>query len=377
MSIDDVRDLGERLDGACWSVDPGPAPVDGTRRKGSALRLRRRIAAAASITAVAAAGVFVPLAVHGQASSEPLARPSPSAKPSQYGVTVNPPGPHSPAGLIASGTINGKGWQFTVGNRGANGTGGGQQITASGPAIGPDQIGTCPVLPAADPAYPATFNSQASPIAQAQYGAVRADVTYVTITLGNGRVLTLHPVTVSGVRLVAFAAPTGAVIAKATAYSRTGEIAAAIPFTGQDGMAVFGAWLKPGQHGLARASGLIGSGTTDGTKWSEMLYLGPWGICGIDPNGSICWAPVTSLPRRTSSFGWGGGPAIAAGSASESVVRIVVTLHDGSVIQVRPVRVGGAKFWAFGIPNALAQDVNQAPWTAYDRAGHVVATGRM
>jgi hypothetical protein len=377
VSIDDIRDLGERLDGAFSAVDAGPAPVDGTRRKGSALRLRRRIAAAASIAAVVAAGVFVPLAVQRQASSGPLTRPSHSTNPSQYSVTVQSPGPHSPAGLIASGTINGKGWQFTAGNPGASGTGGGRQITASGPAIGPDQIGTCPVLPAADPAYPATFNSQASPVAQVQYGAVRADVAYVMITLGNGRVLTLHPVTVSGARLVAFAAPTGAVIAKATAYSRTGVIASAIPFTDRNGMAVFGAWLKPGQQGLARASGLIGSGTTDGTKWSEMLYLGPWGVCGIDPNGSICWAPVTTLPRRTSSFGWGGGPAIAVGSASESVLRIVVTLHDGSVIQVRPVRVGGAKFWAFGIPNGLSQDVNQAPWTAYDRAGHVVATGRM
>ena len=114
---------------------------------------------------------------------------------------------------------------------------------------------------------------------QVMYGAVPADVTYVAVRLGNGAVLTLHPAAVYGVRAVAFAVPVGAGIVDATAYSQQGEIAAAIPFNDSNGRAYFGLWLTPGQHGLARASGRIGSGTANGTAWSVTAYLGPWGIC--------------------------------------------------------------------------------------------------
>ena len=118
---------------------------------------------------------------------------------------------------------------------------------------------------------------------QVQYGAVRADVTYVAVRLGNGTVLILHPVAVYGVRAVAFAVPVGAGIADATAYSRHGEIAAAIPFNAPGGVAAFGLWLTPGQHGLARASGRIGSGTANGRAWSVTAYLGPWASATRSP----------------------------------------------------------------------------------------------
>ena len=93
----------------------------------------------------------------------------------------------------------------------------------------------------------------------------------------------LHPVAVYGVRAVAFAVPVGAGVVDATAYSRHGEIAAAIPFNAPSGVAAFGVWLTPGQHGLARASGRIGSGTANGRAWSVTAYLGPWGICYPGP----------------------------------------------------------------------------------------------
>ena len=107
---------------------------------------------------------------------------------------------------------------------------------------------------------------------QVQYGAVRADVTYVAVRLGNGTVLLLHPVAVYGVRAVAFAVPVGAGVLDATAYSRHGEIGAAIPFSAPNGVAAFSLWLTPGQHGLARASGRIGSGTANGSAWSVTAY---------------------------------------------------------------------------------------------------------
>ena len=129
--------------------------------------------------------------------------------------------------------------------------------------------------------------------------------------LGNGAVLTLHPAAVYGVRAVAFAVPVGARIVDAAAYSQQGEIAAAIPFNDSNGRAYFGLWLTPGQHGLARASGRIGSGTANGTAWSVTAYLGPWGICyqtnavGIP----VVFCPLTPL---TWTRGASGAPPSAA-----------------------------------------------------------------
>jgi hypothetical protein len=129
---------------------------------------------------------------------------------------------------------------------------------------------------------------------EAQYGPVQADVSYVKVTLDNGTVLTLHPVTAHGVRVVAFATPANAMIVSATAYSRHGEIATAIPFNEPGGQAFFGIWLKPGQHGIARASGSIGSGTAGGNTWSAFAYLGPWGVCVVSVTGPICAATSAS-----------------------------------------------------------------------------------
>jgi hypothetical protein len=53
-----------------------------------------------------------------------------------YSATVRPPGPHSPPGLIASGTVKGQRWQIVAGRPGAGGAGRGQQIfLATGPAL--------------------------------------------------------------------------------------------------------------------------------------------------------------------------------------------------------------------------------------------------
>ena len=103
--------------------------------------------------------------------------------------------------------------------------------------------------------------------------------------------LILHPVTVYGVGAVAFAVPVGARVVDATAYSRHGEIAAAIPFSAPNGVAAFGIWLKPGQHGVARASGRIGSGTANGIAWivtaCRSFVQGGGGRCqpagGVEP----------------------------------------------------------------------------------------------
>jgi hypothetical protein len=202
-------------------------------------------------------------------------------------------------------------------------------------------------------------------------------VSYVKVRLGNGTVLTLHPVTVYDARAVAvaFAFPAGAVIVDVTAYSRHGEIATAIPFNvpDGDGDVYFGSWLKPGQHGAARASGPIGSGTVGGTAWSSAAYLGPWGVCmvntGSSVGGSVC-TPTAAPQLGTTILNppGGNGVEVATGVAAPSVVRIVVRQSDGAVIGVRPVTIGDQKVFAF----ATTKGPGTFSWTAYDGSGAVV-----
>ena len=114
MRINDERELHERLDAAFEAIIPRPAPIDGAVRRGKAIRIWRRAAMAAGAAAVVAIGVFaVPSLLHRSAAPAPVAPVVPTP------VTVQPPGPHSPPGLIASGTIDGQGWQFIAAKPGS------------------------------------------------------------------------------------------------------------------------------------------------------------------------------------------------------------------------------------------------------------------
>jgi len=198
VRIDDERDLHGQLEAAFEAITPRPAPVDGAVRRGRAIKVRRRVAVAAGAAAAVAIGVFaVPSLLHQTASPAPVS----PAKVKPYTVTVQAPGPHSAPGLIASGTIDGKRWQFTAAKPGT-GTPepGGQIFTTSGPAFGGASAFALPSALAVNSAHPVSFDIGGlvltrGPV-QVQYGAVRADVTYVAVRLGNGTVLILHPVAV-------------------------------------------------------------------------------------------------------------------------------------------------------------------------------------
>jgi hypothetical protein len=385
VRIDDERDLHGRLAAAFEAITPRPAPVDGAVRRGRAIRVRRRVAVVVGAAAVVAIGVFaVPSLLHQTASPAPVS----PAKVKPYTVTVQAPGPHSAPGLIASGTIDGQRWQLTAGGKfGGGGNLSGQNFTTSGPAFGGDagsQPGAALAVDSADPVSFSDLALTSGPV-QVQYGAVRADVTYVAVRLGNGTVLVLHPVAVYGVRAVAFAVPVGAGIVDATAYSRHGEIATAIPFRAPSGVAAFGVWLTPGQHGLARASDRIGSGTVNGRAWSVTAYLGPWGICYEVPATGFTWAyctPTTALdpnsgPLNSATLSMtGDGLAVAAGHAPTSAAWVIVNQPDGTTTKVWPVTVGGQKLFAFQLPTGPACPGPGCPdplsWTAYDNSGHVV-----
>jgi hypothetical protein len=254
--------LHEQLDDAFEAISPRPAPIEETMKRGTWIRRRKRATAMACVAAVVAAAVFVPLTAHWGFSSSP--------ETSHYTVTVHQPGPHSPANEIAYGTVNGKSWQIFMGKSvGSTATGYGICSYGLGAALNLNQgvSQACEPPDGATPGDPVAFNGLATWGQDAEAvgfaGGVATDVSYVTVTLTDGAVLTLHPVTVYGSRYVAFATPAGTV-ARVTAYSRLGEIASSLAFTatGQD-IFFSNAWLAPGQRGLPRVTGMIRLATVD------------------------------------------------------------------------------------------------------------------
>jgi hypothetical protein len=358
MSIDEARDLRERLDRDFQAITPRRAPVESTIRQGKAIRMRRRVTAALGAAVVAATGVAVPALLHQHARQEAAAKV----------VTVYPPGPHSPAALIASGTVGRLHWQVSADKLRADGAGPGKQcfvilgVPSCAPIVKPSQ------------SAPVAFIESSALSMDIQYGAVDADVAYVTVSLADGTVLTLHPVARYGSRYVAFAAPAGAAISSATAYSQQGQIATAIPVN-LNGSPSFLGWLRPGQRGLPRSTRLIGSGKAGGRAWSATAYVGPWGRCILVSDGSGSCAGITSSLETLDTAIWKsstGPPEVVYGTASASVDHVIITLPDGKTVQARAVVVVGQKFFAV----AVGQVTNGFRWAAYDTSGHEVGSGR-
>ena len=105
MSTSAEQELRQRLSAVLDEMTPGPAPVGAVIRRGRAVR-RRRIAGAtaAALAAVAVVAGFSWLGLR-------LPSQAPAAPPV---VTVVPPGPGAPAGLIASGTVGRERWSARV-----------------------------------------------------------------------------------------------------------------------------------------------------------------------------------------------------------------------------------------------------------------------
>jgi DNA-directed RNA polymerase specialized sigma24 family protein len=365
----DVTRERSALVAAFEAISPHPAPVDDTVRSGRAVK-RRRAALAIGVVAVAAAAAWgVPSLVHRAAGPAPAPRARPAA------VTVQAPGRGAQPGEIATGMINGQRWWIVAALPGTDGDPkagrGYQDIIIAGPAVEPiERFPTMPVLSAAHSLGPVSFAASISGGVQVLVGAVRADVSRLTVRLDDGSVLTLHPVTVYGTRAVAFAIPVDTAIADVVAYSRHGEIGFTVPFNQPGGLAWFVAWLRPGQHQVPRASGRIASGT----GWSATAYLGPWGICipVVDPQpADMACVPSVTGPVVVLDLDRGGTPQIEGGIAAASVARVVVTQPDGSTAEVRLVTVGSQQFFAF----AVHRGAGPLRWVAYDSAGQVVAAG--
>ena len=334
MSIDEERELRQRLGAVLDTITPRPAPVDAVVRQGRNVMIRRRLSMAAGLAAVAVAALVVPAWLHQQHAGPAAARPL---------VTDVSPGPHSVAGLIASGVVGSTRWH----------------VIAEKPGHGNQcfQIGE---LNCGSPLHArgvADLNQGGGTNGiDVVYGPVRRDVARVDIQLSDGQVLPLRPVLAYGVRYVAFPVPAHLAISRATAYSTRSELRYAIPFNSQ-GTASFINWLRPGQAGQPRATYKIGSGAVDGHAWSESEYAGPWGRCFTGegqntscPDGSGSLVPRGQVTAVLSAPGPGptGGPGFYLVAAAPSVDRIVLIWADGRYHAPPPVvrGAGRQKFYA-------------------------------
>ena len=361
MSISDEHDLQERLDQAFQAITPRTAPVDQAVRKGRVIRVRRRIAAVAT-PAVVAVAIAVPLLLQ-QAATQPLLNQS-----RHHHVTVHPAGPHAPAGLIASGTVDGQPWRVAADKPGTAGAKPGSQCFMA------LSLQDCSPVTATDRTRPVALTGVSNGPANAGFGPVSAAVSYVTVRLADGEVLTLRPVSVYGTRLVAYAVPQHLAISRITAYSAHGELASAIPFNDPAGPAIVGLWQQPGQTGPRRVTRLVGSGTVAGRPWSVTAHIGPWGDCllvhGAGDMGSNC-VPLSSMRGTSVSGSTSGPPEVVYGSAAADVERVVIILRGGGTIRAQAVSAGAQKFFAF----ALSHGQHTVRWHAYDAAGHETSSG--
>lgn len=363
MNIQDERDFRERLDGVLDTVTPSPAPVSAAVRQGKIIKMRRWASAAAGLAVVAVLVVAVPGILHRALA--------PAAAP-VYRVTVTSPGPDAPAGLIASGTINARHWKVVAapphGGNQCFGFGGGNPCATSGPAPAAGQ----------DPAVLESSDYGNGEVYV--YGAVRREVSSLGVVLGNGTVLTLHPVSLYGKRYVAFAVPSHLDVTRVIAYSRGAELAYAVPFPGFGDVETIG-WRQAGEHVPGRVTVRIGSGVAGGASWSEFAYVGSWGRCfGGAGGGSSCVSGYGSLlsPGQLTAemFISVGGSGNAeeryyVATAAPSVGYLRMALSDGSKIRVQARDVLGQKFYVLAVPGK----VNVLSWTAYSASGAKLGTG--
>jgi hypothetical protein len=371
-----------RLDPALAAVIPGPPPLAAIVRDGRRIRVRKRIRSAAGLVAAAAlvvvAMLTLPSALSGPAPVPPLT--------THYHVTANPPGPHSPPGLIASGRVDGVSWSVRAELSGA-----GYFLTGVNIYISKGATGNLPGRYAqGDPVDP--FVESFSPGPAIQVEAVRTDVTLVRVRLTDGQALSLRPVAAAGpanASLIAFAVPDDRDVLAIEAFNEHGEIGYAVPWAGHTWFDL-GRWLAPGRPALPRPqTAVIGSGTAFGHSWSQLVSVGPWGWCGqgevtgdgSSEGGGGCIASLPPLPagQYYQLAGFAGGSAIGqsgliwSAEVASSVALVELTTRSGQHSWVRPHRLGGLSFVSFS--SAIAGPQTVVRWAAYNRHHHQLGRG--
>lgn len=204
-------------------------------------------------------------------------------------------------------------------------------------------------------ASPAALTTTGSGPTVLEFGTVRADVTHVVISLADGEVISLAPVSWRDRRWVAVLLPARLSIVRAVLYTSRGELAYAVPFRNSQ----FDVWWQPGQVGPARLTKSIGSGVVDGKPWRATAYLGPWGYCYSFGSNSSCFDTTVNpglVSARTlvspMTCGSGAGqPTAGLAAAAAAVRRVVLRYSGGGSTAFRTFAVAGARMFGYEIPS--------------------------
>jgi hypothetical protein len=368
------------LEPALDQLVPGPPPMAAIVGDGRRIRMRKRITLAVGLAAAVALVIAVTLTLPSV-----LSRRTVPPLTTHYHVTANPPGPHAPVGLVASGKVDGVPWSVraTIG-------GPGYYFTGVDAYVSTGTDGNLPGRYADGDPVEGFVASFESPTIQIE--AVRADITLVQVMLTNGQLLRLRPVAAVGVgnaSVVAFAVPDNRDVVRIEAFSKRGEVGYTVPFSGHSWFEI-GRWLQPDQPALPRPQiAVIGSGTAFGHSWRQLVSVGPWGWCGQGDVGSGgggggC-TPVLPALRPGQYYqisGFAGGSAIGqsgliwSAEVADSVAVIELTDRSGQHSWIRPHRIGGRAFVSFA--SAISQHAPDTVirWAAYDQHHHLLGSGQ-
>jgi hypothetical protein len=360
VSVQEERELRERLGGLLDGIEPRPAPVASAVRQGRGIRMRRWVTAAAGLAVIAAGAVVVPAVLHAHSAPRPAAH-------LHFTVTVNPPGKNAQHGLISWGSQDGHPWQIVLSGHGSNILVGGQGHDQQGGGISA-------VLPT--PVILDGGGGGGKGSSMMLVGPVRADVTTVVLSLPEGKVLTLTPVRYGAQRIVGVVIPWGVPILRALAYHNGTELAYSIPY----GQAGVDNWWLPGQVGPPRFTETIATGVARGQAWRVVAQFGPWGYCFELPQGSTCLGGLDALAPRHIDQPISCGSfyvrndnhmsMIGLAIARADVRQVVIRLSGGSTERYLAVVAQGARLFGYLIP--YHQTIRTA--TMYDAAGQVVGS---
>jgi len=362
VSIQDERELAERLGGLLDGIQPPPAPVGATIRRGRRIRTRRRITAAAGLAVLVAGAAVIPAVLHSRTAAPPPATP----RHRHYTVTVN----HLPAqardGVIASGTQDGHPWQIVMSGAASQST-----VLATGATSG---SGPLPVGRDAQPQFSAAWGGGTPAML---VGAVSPEVTDIRLVLTGGKALDLVPVVWEKHPWVAVELPPGVHLSGATAYAGSRELSYSV--STPDGFGLDN-WWRPGQAGPARYTKVIATGTAGGRAWAMKAEIGPWGYCFDGSGTSACLDgldPIQLHPRTAittfvcgNSVMTSGGVEGGLAAASPQARQVRVRLSGGGTEVYQTVDVDGTRMFAYVIPKG--QHITSA--TVYDARGQIIGT---
>jgi hypothetical protein len=359
MSVQDEHELRARLSTLLDSVEPRPAPVMRTVRRGKGIRMRRWISVAAGLAVIAAGAALLPgfLQPH---------RVAPMTQLHYHYKVIIRLGSSAPARVIGSGVTDGRHWQVRL-----SGPPGNLTIVSTGMSL----MGASPTVAG----WPVGLQEQSGGSrSDAEIaGTVSSGVTRLEISLPDGESVNLTPVTWEGHRWVAVLLPPDVRIVRAVAYAGTRELAYSVPF----GTIELAAWWRPGQVPPRRLTKLIGAGSTNGISWYDMAKIGPWGYCYTFRNGSDCIGSIANpqLVRAGHVIDLmecgpiGGANASTAPisglvAAASDVRRVVLRYSDGSTAVFPATEADRGWFVGYAVPGHLSVVSS----VEYGAAGRVV-----